>query len=104
LDTLVGSWSAPRWFQTVPPVGLNSIEVNSNTFIFPNPADEKLIVETQQPSMIIVYDLLGTKVFESITENTSHHVETKNWKQGVYLLKVEINQRVEFKKIEVIHQ
>lgn len=104
LDTLFGSWSAPRWFQTVPPVGLNSTEINLNTIIFPNPADQKLNIETQQPSSIVVYDLLGTKVFESIMENTSHHVETKTWKQGIYLLKVEINQRVEFRKIEVIHQ
>lgn len=104
LDTLIGTWSAPRWFQTVPPVGLNSTEINLNTIIFPNPVDQKLNIETQQPSSIVVYDLLGTKVFESIMGNTSHHVETKTWKQGIYLLKVEINQRVEFRKIEVIHQ
>lgn len=103
IDTLIGSWSAPRWFQTVPPVGLNTFEVNSNTSIFPNPANQKLIVETPQPSTIVVYDLLGTKILEVTAENTLHHCETKTWKQGIYLVKVKINQRTIVKKIEVIH-
>jgi hypothetical protein len=104
LDTLIGSWSTPRWFQTVPPVGLNSLEVNSYTSIYPNPADQNLIVETQQPSTIVVYDLLGTKILEVTSENILHKCETKTWKQGIYLIKITINQRTIVKKIEVIHQ
>ena len=103
LDTLIGAWSTPRWFQTVPPVGLNTFEVNSNTSIYPNPANQKLIVETQQPSTIVVYDLLGTKILEATAENTLHQCETKTWEQGIYLVKITINQRTTVKKIEVIH-
>jgi len=103
IDTLIGSWSAPRWFQTLPPVGLNTFEVNPYSSIYPNPANQKFIVETQQPSTVVVYDLLGTKILASTAENTFHQCETKTWKQGIYLVKITINQRTIIKKIEVIH-
>ncbi len=103
IDTLIGSWSAPRWFQTVAPVGLNTFEVNPYNSIYPNPANQKFILETQQPSTVVVYDLLGTKILASTAENTFHECETKTWKQGIYLVKITINQRTIIKKIEVIH-
>ena len=103
LDTLIGAWSVPRWFQTVSPVGLNSIEVNSNTSIYPNPADQKLTIETQQPSTIVVYDLLGTKIIETTKANNTHHYETKTWKSGIYFLQITTSKGAVFKKIEVIH-
>ncbi len=73
-------------------LNLNSIVLNDNNSIFPNPFNDKIIFKNTTPlKNITIYDLIGRKVIEPPFqyENTSSNIDLSNiLEKGTYLIKI----------------
>lgn len=56
--------------------------------IYPNPAQDYLLVETRHPSTAQLYTISGILVWESKVVSVQHSISTRELPQGVYLLRV----------------
>lgn len=77
---------------------------------FPNPADEKLIVQlgndaTLQGGNVEIYSVTGVKYFEKTFSNNvaSYLINTSNWPEGLYFLRFSAEQNNSVIKFEVLH-
>ena len=83
---------------------LSVTEVAAETKLYPNPTSGQFTVEGVNVSKVVVYNLVGQKVFE--TENgerrTENYIDATNWNKGIYLVNI-ISQdgAVETKKLIV---
>lgn len=60
--------------------------------VFPNPVSEVLHVESQEgPCNVIVTDLYGRIVHDSLIESESHTIPSTQWPDGIYLVIIEVN-------------
>jgi hypothetical protein len=84
-----------------------SVEENSasSVKIFPNPvADQMLISRLKGDEMITIYNANGGIVYRKENERKENFsIETKNWKNGVYILNVIRNDQRFDEKLMVIH-
>lgn len=71
--------------------------------IYPNPASDIVKIETEEEiAAIIVYDMLGKKVWEQATiGKTNHMLEVKNIPQGIYTLNILLSNGKQ-NKVQVI--
>ncbi len=73
---------------------LGNEDFSKNHFkIYPNPFTNSIIVETEIPSSIEMYDVLGKKIDATQTTNT---INTSKWNSGIYFLKLKKANGQEF--------
>jgi hypothetical protein len=88
---VASDWSE-TWSFTVAEngVGFEDITTDVSEFsIFPNPANHMFTIQnTDVNDAIIVYDLVGKKVYSNFASSTLHNVDVSNWRKGVYLVEV----------------
>ena len=69
-------------------------EISENgLFIYPNPANDVLVVECEGATGIAVYDVIGQCVLEMAATNASTRLDVSSLESGVYLLSVSGNNR-----------
>ena len=61
--------------------------------IYPNPANDVLVVECEGATCIAVYDVIGQCVLEMSATNASTRLDVSSLESGVYLLSVSGNNR-----------
>ncbi len=72
----------------LPPVGIGNVETPS-VRIYPNPAQDKLYIESEQALKAIrVYDLCGKLLLEKFSGQTSEEIRLEGWTKGCYLIKL----------------
>jgi predicted secreted protein len=101
LDTLVGPWSTVRWFQTVPPVGLNEWKITNQCRVYPNPAQNMVQIESLQATRLRVYDALGRMMFMDEKESSTRTLDVSTWKAGVYFVYLMSENEIGVQKIQV---
>lgn len=84
------------------------IEKNVESSFYPNPANEnlaiKIALEEDQSVMIQVFDIAGKEVFKTASTLGLYFLDTKAFVDGVYFVKLIIdNQIVETKKVMIRH-
>ncbi len=86
-------------------VGLNKEEKSLAVNIYPNPASERIYIQSQNVdkfTSVSLYNLNGQKVFNSTEENTFLAIDTKELPNGMYIIKVNGNQTVLTEKVLII--
>ena len=64
----------------------NSIVAN----IYPNPAKDEFVISSEQTiQKVIIYDALGINLFEKIINNNKAVINTTNFNNGMYIVKIE---------------
>ncbi|NTW33890.1 MAG: T9SS type A sorting domain-containing protein [Bacteroidetes bacterium] len=92
---------------------INFSDINSNSkpsdiAIYPNPCNEFTTIKINDPSIfnkteIIMYDVIGKKVFPPISKNyNSFVIDTKQLSEGLYFLRINTFSAIEIKKLQVI--
>lgn len=72
--------------------GITPVLPSEAVTIFPNPGTQALNIQTDiQPSLIVVYDVLGAKVYESTSLAS---ISTATWANGIYAVKILTEQGV----------
>ncbi len=81
-------------------VGINSVAVQPEIIIFPNPNKGSFNVKcSYEIQNIAVYDVVGKEVYTAVVNNFSANIQLKNIQKGVYFLKTEA---LNFSKIQKI--
>ena len=84
------------------PPNLNSInEVMTNLKVYPNPVYDEFIVKTKtnDSKTIVVHDIFGKVYFTQISTETDFRIDTSNFSNGIYFVKVYDKKSVESVKV-----
>ena len=76
-------------------VNVNENSHNTNVNIYPNPADDKVYIETQVQTLNIeIYDIYGRVQNLRISEsqNLRISIDVANLKSGIYFIKINTNE------------
>jgi len=89
----------PILFDLIPNCSALSVEdysLSNQITVYPNPADDVLIINTKKiPDTIIIYDLKGRLIMNKkrIDSDFEHTLNIADFKSGLYLIQVRINER-----------
>jgi len=85
IDLNIGTISPSVQFcQAECTVSLNEAETPT-VEVFPNPFTDQVVIRSEKPATLRIYDLSGKLVYTSPQESVQHTVSTGNWKNGVYM-------------------
>ena len=71
------------------PVGINeSTNNNLNIYVFPNPATDRLNIESKQQSSIEVFNVEGQIIKSFVADNTHSIIDISSFEKGIYFVKV----------------
>lgn len=70
----------------------NSLELNTDIVLFPNPASNTITIESAAGN-INIYDMLGKKINSYTKENSNLNINIQTLNNGVYFLKLTTNER-----------
>ncbi len=78
--------------------------IKNSTSLYPNPASSFTVVEAVgfEINTVQVYDLTGRIVFESTPNNSKENINTANFNNGVYYVRIGVNNNFITKKLEII--
>lgn len=67
---------------------LNITELNNTLAIYPNPANESLLLKGENLGRVRIYNALGQKMDEVEAEGNELHINTTGYKNGMYFVKI----------------
>lgn len=89
-------------FPIVNGVGLNNVDVNSLSFVYPNPAkDQVTIASSFNMERVELFNMLGQKVYENEVNGIATSVNVSNLNNGTYIVKIFTEAGLATKKIVV---
>lgn len=84
------------------PVSVNEIQDENQIKIYPNPAIEKINIQSgKQLEKVYLFDLYGRLIFESILQTNETQINTDHLPAGYYMLKVQTKDKTEWLKVNV---
>ena len=81
------------------------VEETENTALrlYPNPVNQSLKIETEGMTQVSVYNMLGQTVYKKDWDGNVLNVNTSDWTEGMYLVKVQTAQGTISRRVSVIH-
>ena len=81
------------------------VEETENTALrlYPNPVNQSLKIETEGMTQVSVYNMLGQTVYKKDWDGNVLNVNTSDWTEGLYLVKVQTAQGTISRRVSVIH-
>ena len=71
--------------------------------IYPNPADDKVVIEASTIKNVTVFNLMGQKVYESSVDADKVELNTSDLESGMYMIQIETSEYTTTKRISVAH-
>ena len=69
---------------------------------FPNPANEEInLVSNKTIKQVLIFNLLGEKIFDQKLNSVSTKIDTKSYNSGIYFIKINVSDKWITKKITV---
>ena len=106
------SYQSSNWYD---PIGLNGFyefieaepsavsEVeNTISTVYPNPTKGITKIEAENIQNVIIFNMLGAKIFESPANGNAFEYDFSQHKAGTYLIKIETSKGVETKQVTVL--
>ena len=89
-------------FPIVEGSGLNSVDINTLSYIFPNPASDNVtIASSLKMNKVEIFNMVGQNVYSSEVSGISTNVNTANLAKGTYAVKIYTANGVANKKLVV---
>ncbi|GAB4134411.1 MAG: hypothetical protein Fur0041_07660 [Bacteroidia bacterium] len=77
---------------------------NPQMLVYPVPADQFLSISfAEMPEIVEVFDVSGKRLYASQEQSLSYHIQTKEWTNGIYVIRVYHNGKAAQYKIIVAH-
>jgi hypothetical protein len=89
-DVGVGTWSNAFSFITDSALGINQNKIQPAFIVYPNPTEDVLTVtfnEANSNELVEIFDMNGRTIERYYFKELKNIINTKNWKQGVYVVK-----------------
>ena len=75
-----------------------------SVLLFPNPAQDKVILSGIQASTLItIRDAMGRVIYSQNTSNSQETISTETWESGWYLVEIKDNHQIQQRSLQVIH-
>lgn len=71
---------------------------SSESFFYPNPATDRIIVELKENSNVFVYNILGVLIMQLILQEGSNEINVSTLPGGIYMVRVEGGRQQKFVK------
>ena len=73
--------------------------------VYPNPANDQAIIQLSEidQTSIEIYTISGQRVFDNQQPDVTTIIDTQDWTNGVYLIKIHEGQSYEMKKLVINH-
>ncbi len=87
----LGTWSNTYSFTTDAALGINQNKIQPAFLIYPNPTEDVLTVifnDSNSNQLIEIFDMNGRATESYYFKELKNTINTKNWKQGVYIIKL----------------
>ena len=82
--------------------GLNNVDVNSLTYVYPNPAkDQVMLASSFNMDKVEIFNIMGQKVYENSVNGISTTVNVADFTPGTYVVKMFTEAGLATKKIVV---
>lgn len=82
--------------------GLNNVDVNSLTYVYPNPAkDQVMLASSFNMDKVEIFNMIGQKVYENSVNGISTTVNVADFTPGTYVVKMFTEAGLATKKIVV---
>lgn len=105
-DTSFGFNNTPTYFcidnMNLMAVGTNDVDLESTIQIYPNPISETFTIQNKEVNSmnVAVYDNVGKIIFQTtLNSHEKKNIQSSNWSQGMYFVKIKINEQSFLKKI-----
>ena len=103
--TISAGWNADLDFMIFPVIegaGLNNVDLNTLTYVYPNPAQDQVILASSiELEKVEIYNMVGQKVYETYVSGISTTVNVSDFNAGTYLVKMFTEAGLATKKIIV---
>ncbi|MDR1726232.1 MAG: T9SS type A sorting domain-containing protein [Bacteroidales bacterium] len=87
-------------FPIINAVGLENIDVNSLSYVYPNPADNNVFVASSiKINNIEIYNTIGQRIYSDYVNDLSVKINTVDWSSGTYIVKIYTDNGMATKKI-----
>lgn len=73
--------------------------------LYPNPVTNQLFIDIEHGGLeteISIFNVLGHKLYQTVTSDKNHRVDTKDWTSGVYLVVIKPQSQNDFEVIKII--
>jgi len=101
--TNFSEWSEIWSFTTEDNVSVNDIEKTS-IVLYPNPVNNILNISSEEKiELISIYNITGKIIFEEKNSNNDYNINTSIFKNGIYLIKIKLNNKTLIKRFIVKH-
>jgi hypothetical protein len=85
------------------PTKIDDLNTNESLFLYPNPVLSEFTVSTLNPDFTIqqlhIYDVTGKLLLSTQNQSTSTQINMTPFSQGIYFVKITINNQTITKKI-----
>jgi len=103
--SILSAWSADldiMIFPIINGLGLNNVDVNSLTYVYPNPAkDQVMLASSFNMDKVEIFNIMGQKVYENSVNGISTTVNVADFTPGTYVVKMFTEAGLATKKIVV---
>lgn len=89
-DVGIGIWSNTFSFITNTALGINQNKIQPTFIVYSNPIEDELTVifnESNSSELVEIFDLSGRAIERDHFKELKNTINTKNWKQGIYIVK-----------------
>ena len=94
------------YIEQLSPIGIDEISTDSDIFLFPNPASDKVTINSgfdKEVSTLMIYDYSGRQLHVQL-DNQSKTFSTNGLSSGIYLLKITMDDgRMYSAKLTILH-
>lgn len=89
-------------FPIIDGTGLNNVDVNSLSYVYPNPAKDQITFASSfNMERVEIFNMLGQKVYENKVNGIATTVDVSNLNNGTYMVKIFTEAGLATKKIVV---
>ena len=89
-------------FPLIDGAGLNNVDVNTLSYVYPNPAkDQVTLASSFNMEKVEIFNMLGQKVYENTLNGNATTVNVSDFNNGTYIVKIFTEAGLATKKIVV---
>ena len=80
---------------------INEALDDADASYYPNPVEDKVIIETESIKHISISNMMGQLIYEGVAEDDSFEYDFSSHETGVYLIRIETSNGMVSKRIVV---
>ncbi len=82
--------------------GVND-NAEQNIGIYPNPANEKIIIDAQNIENVSIFNVMGQRVYETTISDDNMVIDVNDFPTGIYMIHVVTDEYETTKRVSIVH-